>query len=161
MEPLSIAASAVAFGQATKQLVKFARFAKSLGDIPDDYRDFVKELKDTSELAQEVDELVKEYGGLDGQSLNVVKEDLEHIVQSLRQLSEDVRRSPKRKSSETIGNLDKISTIRWEKKKTDIAKLREYMRRTRHNLSLHLQIFAFKKTSVRAQKKAGSTANSP
>lgn len=148
MEPLSAAASAIALAQAIKELAKFARFAKSLADIPEDYRDFVKELEDISELAEKVDGLVADHGVLDVKSLNTLKDDLENVVQSLHRLSEDVKRTSREKKSDSFGKTAKISTIRWEKKKSEIAKLRDSMRRTRDNLAFHLQIITFQQTLV-------------
>lgn len=143
MEPLSAAASAIAFAQATKQLVKFVRFTKSLADIPEDYHAFVKEVEDISELAEKVDGLVAEHEALDWQSLNTLKKDLENVVKCLRFLSEDVQHTSKCKRPHSIGNTVNISTIRWERKKSEIAKLRDSMRRTRDNLALHLQMLTF------------------
>lgn len=141
---METAAAAIASAQATKELVKFARYARSLADIPDDYRDFVKEVEDISDLAEKVGELISDHEALDIQTLEKLKDDLGDIVGSLQQLSDDVKRQTRGGNSKSPGGTAKISTIRWERKKAEIAKLRESMTRTRDNLAPHLQILALK-----------------
>lgn len=139
MEPLSAIASAIALGQATKEIGKFSRFVKTLGDIPDDYRDFVKELEETSEVAQELNELVKDHGASFGKGLGKMSEDLRSIAQTLRQLLEDVTRVSKTQGRESSRSTTTISTFRFERKRSEITKLQGRMRGTRDNITFYLQ----------------------
>lgn len=138
---METAAAAIAFAQAAQAIIEIA---KGLSAIPDDYRLFVQELYDISNLALYLDKVVENYEFDSTKGFYELRRDLEDVVQSLHQLSADVKRQSRVKvkpfGDSPNNGSDRVSTFRWERKKSEIERLRQTMRRIRDNLSLYLQL---------------------
>ncbi|KAI0386012.1 ankyrin [Hypomontagnella monticulosa] len=146
MDPLSITASVVALAQAMTGIAKGVRFLRSLGQTSFEFNDFVNELSTLQAVTEQVsmalrpiqdqlqDKSITSFSGLDPSLLAALRDDLAQIILDLGSLCERLRLPEKKK--EKADNRGRISKLKWQKEKENIAKLKEKVRGTRQNLNL-------------------------
>lgn len=154
MEPLSAVASVIALTQAIEKLLKAAKLAKSVGQIPREYLELVEELELNRALAQEVTEHIRYQNGGDWQMLRDISSRLNGGVKSLEQITDMVVKKPSRSSQNGRNEgVTVISTFRWQMNKHEIAKTREQFRQIKGSLQLCLQLLMSTQSWVTATRR--------
>ncbi|KAI1408719.1 ankyrin [Hypoxylon sp. FL1857] len=149
MDPLSIAASIITLVQATAGIAKGVRFLRSIGQIPLEFAELVNELSTLQAVAEQVRAGLKDYEdqsldkgsddgltGLDPSILISLKTDLFHIVDELDALCGRLTKPTRQSQIPGQPCKEHVSTLRWQKEKNRIAKLKQKAQSTRGYLSL-------------------------
>ncbi|KAI0148195.1 ankyrin [Hypoxylon sp. NC0597] len=149
MDPLSAAASIITLVQATVGIAKGVQFLRSLGQIPLEFVVLVNELSTLQAAAEQVKTALTDFEGqsqekrldasfpeLDPSILISLKDDLAHIVDELNALCNRLKKSGGDNKATGQPRKEHISTLRWQKEKSNIAKLKQKAQNTRGYLSL-------------------------
>ncbi|OTA97514.1 hypothetical protein M434DRAFT_26826 [Hypoxylon sp. CO27-5] len=149
MDPLSATASIVSLVQAVVGISKGIQFLRSLGQISLEFVVLANELTTLQAVAEQVKAALTDFEGqskekrldasfpeLDPSILISLKDDLAHIVNELNSLCDRLKK-PRRHNKATVqpSNQD-ISTIRWQKEKSNIAMLKQKAKNIRGYLNL-------------------------
>ncbi|OTA63094.1 ankyrin [Hypoxylon sp. EC38] len=149
MDPLSATASIVTLVQAVVGISKGIQFLRSLGQISLEFVVLANELTTLQAVAEQVKVALTDFEGqskkkrldasfpeLDPSILISLKDDLTHIVNELNSLCDRLKK-PRRHNKATVQpSKQDISTIRWQKERSNIAKLKQKAQNTRGYLSL-------------------------
>lgn len=139
MEPLSAVASVIALAQAAEKLVSAGKFAKSIGQIPKEYSELLDELRINQTLAQQIDQRIHQYDVADGEMLGDLRMHLNGSVQRLEELVAVVKRASRASEGD---RSSKVSTLRWQMNKSELANIKASMKQTKDNLQLCLQMLS-------------------
>lgn len=136
MDPLSVAASTIAIGQAASAIAVGVRALKSLANGPTEFRELLTDISAFEVVLEVTRASIEAMQTLGPQMPAQSFAGLQALQRELAQCTEDIDRFTKRMTFASDG-LDKkgqyrIPRLRWLREKDDIAKLR---RRVQH---LHL-----------------------
>lgn len=150
MDPLSVAASAIAFLQAAKAIGQGVKFIKSLKAAPAEFCDVLNELSTLHALVIQLERILRLHDGAtlieqNGEPDSVVfmgqlTKSLASTTNSLESLVQKLRNSSRRSYDD---NEHYIPRLRWHLEREAILRLRDDARQTREYIttliaSLHL-----------------------
>lgn len=147
MDPLSVAASAIAFAQAVGAIGAGINTLKSLQNMSAEFCDMLNELSSLQALLHQLRgtmEAAAEPGFLLPQRavepVTKIQQELSQIVNEIDAISRDIARTSNGLNKK---GQQKISVLRWQPRRQRLVDLREKARRCRDNLSACIDLLGF------------------
>ncbi|KAI0118337.1 ankyrin [Nemania sp. FL0031] len=155
MDPLSATASIIALVQAAVAVSKGVRFLRSFGQIPSEFTDLLNELSTLHAVIEQVEVALREWETLrpttsysaslqsvDSSKVLSLKDNLAQVVEELDALCHRLEAPRKRGKKQGHDERPAVSKLRWQKERSNIARLRYKAQSSRELLSLCFSAFS-------------------